>query len=44
MIDFTFVLTRKKKEKTLIKYMEVIVTIFSMKFGLNIRHDYLFAK
>lgn len=26
MIDFTFVLTRKKKEKTLIKNMEVILT------------------
>lgn len=25
MIDFTFVLTRKKKEKTLIKNMEVIL-------------------
>lgn len=26
MIDFTFVLTRKKKEKTLIKNMEDILT------------------
>lgn len=33
-----------KKKKNLVKNMKVFVTIFSVKFGLSIRNDYLFAK